>query len=137
MNTVVFLGPSLDRQTASGRLDATYAAPARRGDLMAAVHVLRAGLVRREMDVMGAPSPLVPILIGRADVAREATRLLSRSGVLVNLIEYPAVSRATARFRLQVMCSHNPGACESAAMAIAGSIAQARELSARRRCAAA
>jgi 7-keto-8-aminopelargonate synthetase-like enzyme len=105
----------------------------RRRTLMAAVQVLRAGLARREMDVMGAPSPIVPILIGRDDVAREAARLLSRAGVLANLIEYPAVSRATARFRLQVMCSHDPEACESAAMRVAGSIAQARKLSSRRR----
>jgi 7-keto-8-aminopelargonate synthetase-like enzyme len=109
----------------------------RRRRLMTAVQVLRAGLIRKELEVMGAASPIVPVLIGRDDVAREASRLLGRAGVLANLIEYPAVSRATARFRLQVMCSHEPEACESAAAILAGSIAQARQLSSRRGDAAA
>ena len=38
MTTLVFLGPSLDRQSAEERLHAFYAPPVRRGDIARAVH---------------------------------------------------------------------------------------------------
>jgi len=81
---------------------------------------------------MGTPSPLVPVFIGRDDVGRIAARLLSNAGVLTNLVEYPAVSRATARFRLQVMSAHDTTACETASTRIAEAISQAREFCAHR-----
>lgn len=104
----------------------------RRRELIVAVQVLRAGFASRDVEVMGIPSPLVPVFIGRDDVGRIAARLLSKAGVLTNLVEYPAVSRATARFRLQVMSAHDTAACETAAMRIAQAITQAREFCARR-----
>src|SRR5205814_5476806 len=64
----------------------------RRRELMAAIHVLRAGLARRQIEVMGAPSPIVPVFVGRDDVARTAARLLANAGLITNLIEFPAVS---------------------------------------------
>ncbi len=109
----------------------------RRRDLITAVQVLRAGFACRDIEVMGTPSPIVPVFIGRDDVGRIAARLLSKAGVLTNLVEYPAVSRATARFRLQVMSAHGPAACETASMRIAEAITQAREFCARRASAAA
>ncbi len=104
----------------------------RRASLRRAVDALRAGLSCRNIEVMGAPSPVVPVFIGRDDVARVAARLLGTAGVLANLIEYPAVSRATARFRLQVMAAHDVTAAETAALRIAEAIHQARQQCARR-----
>ncbi|MEO7597652.1 MAG: pyridoxal phosphate-dependent aminotransferase family protein [Opitutus sp.] len=109
----------------------------RRQDLITAVHVLRTGFAAREIEVMGTPSPIVPVFIGRDDVGRIAARLLSQAGVLTNLIEYPAVSRATARFRLQVMSAHQASNCETAAMRIAQAIIQARDVCNRRSAVAA
>jgi len=103
----------------------------RRQDLAVAVQALRAGFACRNIEVMGVPSPVVPVFVGRDDVARIAARLLSRAGVLTNLVEFPAVSRATARFRLQVMSAHEITACQTASMRIAEAIAQAREFCAR------
>jgi len=99
----------------------------RREALAEAVHALRKGFTTRDVEVMGAPSPLVPVFIGRDDVGRIASRLLADASVLTNLVEFPAVSRATARFRLQVMSAHEPAACETAASRIAQAIRQARE----------
>ena len=104
----------------------------RRRDLANAVKVLRAGFACRDVEVMGAPSPIVPVFIGRDDVGRVAARLLAKAGILTNLVEYPAVSRATARFRLQVMSTHESAACETASMRIAQAITQAREFCTRR-----
>lgn len=104
----------------------------RRGELATAVQRLRAGFAARNIEVMGSPSPIVPVFIGRDDVGRIAARLLSSAGVLTNLVEYPAVSRATARFRLQVMSTHDSAACESASSRIADAIIQAREFCGRR-----
>lgn len=99
----------------------------RRQSLTEAVRALRNGFTAREVEVMGSPSPLVPVFIGRDDVGRIASRLLTQAGLLTNLVEFPAVSRATARFRLQVMSAHEPAACENAAARIAQAIRQARE----------
>jgi 7-keto-8-aminopelargonate synthetase-like enzyme len=103
----------------------------RRAAVLAAARTLRAGFACRQIEAMGVPSPIVPVFIGRDDVGRVAARLLARAGVLANLVEYPAVSRATARFRLQVMSAHDHGACETAALRIAEAIHQAREFCAR------
>jgi 7-keto-8-aminopelargonate synthetase-like enzyme len=104
----------------------------RRRDVMSAVQSLRTGLTGRQVEVMGVPSPVVPVFVGRDDVARTAARLLAKAGVITNLIEFPAVSRATARFRLQVMSTHTRQACETAAARVADAIAEARALCAAR-----
>jgi 7-keto-8-aminopelargonate synthetase-like enzyme len=99
----------------------------RRHRLTIAANALRAGFTCRDIEVMGRPSPIVPVFVGRDDVGRVAARLLSKAGVITNLVEYPAVSRATARFRLQVMSAHDQAGCDTAAMRISQAIVQARE----------
>jgi 7-keto-8-aminopelargonate synthetase-like enzyme len=108
----------------------------RREGLMAAVTQLRSRLSEGGLQVLGAPSPIVPVLIGRDDVARTAAKLASDAGVLTNLVEYPAVSRNSARFRLQVMSSHEPAACESAAKCLVECIKHAEQACASRGTAA-
>ncbi len=100
----------------------------RRLQLANAVATLREALASRDVELMGRPAPMVPVLIGRDDVARTAVRLLAEMGVVTNLIEYPAVSRATARFRLQVMSSHTSEMCREAAGKVARAILSAREV---------
>ncbi len=98
----------------------------RRSALLCAAHTLRSSLTAHGLPLLGQASPIVPVLVGRDDVARLAARTLSSAGILANLIEYPAVSRATARFRLQVMSDHTRVACTTAAHHIAHAIASAR-----------
>lgn len=104
----------------------------RRARLLASANALRDGFRCRDVEVMGRPSPVVPVFVGRDDVGRVAARLLSTAGVIANLVEYPAVSRATSRFRLQVMSAHDQAACETAALRIAQAIIQARDFCQRR-----
>ncbi|MCO5196138.1 MAG: hypothetical protein M9930_23005, partial [Anaerolineae bacterium] len=54
----------------------------------------------------GAPSAIIPVLLGGMRKSRLIARQTLRNGGLINLVEYPAVSRRNSRFRLQVMASH-------------------------------
>ena len=100
----------------------------RRDALFTAINVLRGELQARGLTVMGQPSPIVPVLLGRDDVARVTSKLLTERGVLTNLIEYPAVSNNNARLRMQVMTEHTPEQCSHAAAIIAAAWAQAQQL---------
>jgi 7-keto-8-aminopelargonate synthetase-like enzyme len=91
----------------------------RRDALMRAVLALRGGLQGEGMTVLGQPSPIVPVLLGGAALARRATRELGRAGLLANLVEYPAVAQNSARLRLQVMARHTPEQARQAAMMVA------------------
>jgi 7-keto-8-aminopelargonate synthetase-like enzyme len=108
----------------------------RRAGLLAAANVLRAGLIARQVEVLGVPGPIVAAMIGRDDVARVAAQLAAEAGVLANLVEYPIVARHAARFRLQLMSTHEPVACEAAARILAGVIAQAKAAGAQSHAAA-
>ncbi|ODT14719.1 MAG: hypothetical protein ABS35_33775 [Kaistia sp. SCN 65-12] len=77
-----------------------------RAKLMANVLRLRAGLDARAFQVLGRPSAIVPVVLGGSPVSRLATRYAFENGAIVNLVEYPAVSRNSCRWRLQVMAQH-------------------------------
>jgi 7-keto-8-aminopelargonate synthetase-like enzyme len=100
----------------------------RRAGLLAAVETLRGGLLARGCEVFGAPSPIVPAMIGDEAIARVAAKLCSERGVLTNLVEFPAVARNTARFRMQVMATHEIDDCRQAAHIVADAIADARTI---------
>lgn len=78
----------------------------RRGRLMDNIQLLRSRLSEMGFEVLGQPSPIVPVVLGNAALSRLICRFTLEGGALVNLVEYPAVSRNTCRFRLQVMADH-------------------------------
>jgi 7-keto-8-aminopelargonate synthetase-like enzyme len=97
---------------------------------------LRAGLLRNAETVrrllagagarcLGAPSPIVPVLVGAEAAARLAGRLLARRRVFVNQPEYPAVPPGAARLRLQLMEAHSQQQLQRAATLVGESIASA------------
>jgi glycine C-acetyltransferase len=67
---------------------------------------LRDGLAAAGFKVLGEPSAIVPTILGSAALSRLTTRYALESGAIVNLVEYPAVSLNTCRWRLQVMADH-------------------------------
>lgn len=79
----------------------------RRARLLDNVLRLRSGLGDEGFDVLGQPSAIVPTLIGDTALSRLATRYALEGGAIVNLVEAPAVSRNTCRWRLQVMSAHS------------------------------
>ena len=81
---------------------------ARRERLMANILRMRNGLQAEGFTVLGQPSAIVPVVIGPNDLSRLITRHAQTHGAVVNLVEYPAVSRNTCRWRIQVMADHTP-----------------------------
>ena len=78
-----------------------------RNQLMANVRHLRGALVEAGFEVLGEPSAIVPVMIHAEGLARLVASRLPALGVVANLVEYPAVAKGSARFRLQVMAKHS------------------------------
>jgi 8-amino-7-oxononanoate synthase len=51
-------------------------------------------------------SPIVPVVLGEAEAALNASRLLEEAGFLVTAIRPPTVSKGTARLRLTFTAQH-------------------------------
>jgi 7-keto-8-aminopelargonate synthetase-like enzyme len=77
-----------------------------RGKLMANVTSLRSLLSCCDFETYGDPSAIVCVKMGAESVARLVSRRLPTMGLLANLVEFPAVPKGRARFRLQVMANH-------------------------------
>ncbi len=75
--------------------------------LMRNVLDLRAKLRGAGMDYYGDPSAIVAVKMGSEGLARLVSRRLPELGLLSNLVEYPAVAKGAARFRMQVMAKHS------------------------------
>jgi 7-keto-8-aminopelargonate synthetase-like enzyme len=56
--------------------------------------------------VLGEASAVVPLVLGGIGRSRFLTRFLLEKGMVVNLIEHPAVPINGSRLRLQVMADH-------------------------------
>jgi 7-keto-8-aminopelargonate synthetase-like enzyme len=95
--------------------------------LMAAVLALRRALAEAGLTALGRPAPIVPVLLGSDPIARVAANLISRRGVLSNLVEFPAVSANSARLRMQVMAGHSKRQCLDAATIIQSSVSDAAD----------
>jgi 7-keto-8-aminopelargonate synthetase-like enzyme len=79
-----------------------------RAALMKNILVLRAQLSAKGLEFYGDPSAIVAVKMGAESLARLTSRRLPKLGLLANLVEYPAVGKGAARFRLQVMTNHAP-----------------------------
>lgn len=77
-----------------------------RRDLMTNIRLLRELLTQSGFEVYGEASPIVCVKMGTEGMARLVSRRLSQTGLVANLVEYPAVPKGQARFRMQVMAGH-------------------------------
>jgi glycine C-acetyltransferase len=77
-----------------------------RADMMKNVLYLRQQIEAAGMEVIGDPSAIVSVKVGDEGLARLVSQRLPRLGVIANLVEFPAVAKGSARFRLQVMAKH-------------------------------
>lgn len=66
------------------------------------INFARTCLKAQGIDIIGHKGPVVPVMIGDQQIARIATKELFESGILVNLIEFPAVPLEHSMFRLQI-----------------------------------
>lgn len=77
-----------------------------RGKLMTNILNLRQRIRAHGMDFYGDPSAIVAVKTGDEALARMTARALPEMGLISNLVEFPAVGKGLARFRLQVMAGH-------------------------------
>ena len=68
---------------------------------------LREAMARSGREVLGEPSPIVPVRVGGEALGRLASKYLSIFAGLANLVEFPAVPLGQSRFRFQVMAGHS------------------------------
>ncbi len=78
----------------------------RRERLMSNILYMRQSLEQNGFKLLGQPSAIVPVILGSNALSRLITRFTLEAGGLVNLVEYPAVSKNTCRWRIQVMAEH-------------------------------
>lgn len=97
----------------------------RRASLMRNIVSLRSKLLERGLPIYGEPSAIVAVKMGTEALARLVSRQIARRGLVANLVEFPAVPKGQARFRMQVMAEHT-----EAQMATAASILHASSLEA-------
>lgn len=88
---------------------------------------LRDGFAAEGLKCLGEPSPIVPVSVGDEKLAKWTSRALEKNGLIVNLVEYPAVARGRARFRFQVMASHSAEQIDSAIQLFCQSLEEARQ----------
>ena len=74
--------------------------------LMTNIRLLRELLHGSGFETYGDPSPIVCVKMGTEGLARLVSRRLPDIGLLANLVEFPAVPKGQARFRMQVMANH-------------------------------
>jgi 7-keto-8-aminopelargonate synthetase-like enzyme len=85
-----------------------------RRSLMSNILALREGLREAGFEVYGDPSAIVAVKMGTEAAARLVSRQLTGLGLVANMVEYPAVPKGAARFRLQVMANHTALQIEAA-----------------------
>jgi 7-keto-8-aminopelargonate synthetase-like enzyme len=56
--------------------------------------------------INGKPTQIVPVLIGHERIARHMFKYVFERGLLINLVEFPAVPKGKTIFRFQLMASH-------------------------------
>ena len=78
-----------------------------RSALMSNIRLLRELLHGTGFETYGDPSPIVCVKMGSEGLARLVSRRLPDLGLLANLVEFPAVPKGQARFRMQVMANHS------------------------------
>lgn len=74
--------------------------------LMDNILYLRGQMEAAGFRILGQPSAIIPTILGDNALSRLVTRYALDDGGIVNLVEYPAVSKNTCRWRLQVMAMH-------------------------------
>ncbi len=70
------------------------------------IRMTRQGFEQAGFEVLGNPSPIVPVVVGDGKLARIVYRESLKQHLLANLAEFPAVPRKQSLFRFQLMATH-------------------------------
>jgi glycine C-acetyltransferase len=91
------------------------------------IRMLRSLLSGCSLETYGDPSAIVCVKMGSEALARLVARRLPSMGMLANLVEFPAVPKGQARFRLQVMAKHAQADILDAVYRLSTAVADATE----------
>lgn len=97
-----------------------------RQKLMSNIHLLRKTLAENQLEYYGDPSAIVCVKMGSEAMSRLVARRLPGLGLLSNLVEYPAVAKGAARFRMQVMAGHSEENIHSAVASMRNAVDEAK-----------
>lgn len=86
---------------------------------------LRSLLLSEGIQTMGLPSAMTIVLAGSEARARLAYRSILQSGIVLNCIEFPAVRRGEARFRVQLSPKHTAEEIDAIGFSISRGLADA------------
>jgi 8-amino-7-oxononanoate synthase len=78
----------------------------RREKLQALIARFRAGAAQLGLPLMDSPSAIQPLLLGDAQAALDAARMLEQHGLLVTAIRPPTVPQGQARLRITLSAAH-------------------------------
>jgi 7-keto-8-aminopelargonate synthetase-like enzyme len=98
--------PAVMCLAAGAALEIICQEPQRRSSLTAVAKRLRHGLRRGGFDLGSAEAHIVPVILGRNELALQAAELLFQRGFLVPAIRQPSVPKGKARLRISLMSSH-------------------------------
>jgi glycine C-acetyltransferase len=83
-------------------LEIAEAADDRRAKLMAHTRKFRAALSEAGFDLLPGETPIIPVMLGEAQLAQDLAAALDRRGIYVAGFFYPVVARGKARLRTQM-----------------------------------
>lgn len=98
-----------------------------RKNLLDIVNFIRDEFAKNDIESVGSPSAIVPVMIGDEKVARIAHKIMSERNIATMILEYTVVPIGTARFRLQVMANHTKEQALAVVQNITEAIKEARE----------
>ena len=75
--------------------------------VMSSAGALRQGKLWENVRMLGAQSPIHPIIVGAEQAAVELSEQMLQRGIFVPAIRYPTVPRGKARLRVTVSAAHN------------------------------
>ena len=88
---------------------------------------LRERLAAAGLEVYGEPSAIVAVKMGTEALARLVSSEIAGMGLVANLVEFPAVPKGEARFRLQVMAEHTKDELARAVVIMTQAVARASD----------
>jgi len=91
---------------ASAALDVMIEEPQRRERLWENCRFMHQELENLGFEVSGAPSPIIPVIVGTMHGLRKMTLDLHRRGICINAVPFPAVAHGSERLRISLTANH-------------------------------
>ena len=87
-------------------------------DLNSNTRLMRELLTNAGLNIVDGETPIIPIIIGPADLANKISKELEKEGILVSAIRPPSVPKDMSRLRLTVIATHTKEEIEYTAQKI-------------------